>query len=64
MLNDKQRKILSKIIDLNWDMNRETNAVKKYELLGKLIQKKIDLKKDMGEAEYNKFMNAGQKMFS
>lgn len=63
-MTDNQRKIFGEILELNWDMNRETNATKKFELLGQLTQKKIDLKKDMGEAEYDKFMSMGQKMFA
>jgi hypothetical protein len=63
-MTDTQHKIFREILDLNWDMKQETNPTKKLELLGKLTQKKIDLKKDMGEVEYNRFMDAGAKMFA
>lgn len=65
MLNDKQRKIFSEVIDLNWDMKNENkNFTRKMELYKKLEAKKEELKESMGEAKYNKFMDAGTKMFS
>ena len=61
----KQRKIFSKVLDLNWEMSQENkNFTRKFELAQQLGAKKDELKKSMGDAEYNKFMNAGQKMFS
>lgn len=64
MLTDTQRKLFSEILDLNWDFKQEKNPAKKMELFGKLTQKKIDLKKDMGDEAYDNFMSMGQKMFS
>jgi len=65
MLNDKQRKLFSKILDLNHDMlNENKNFTRKFELAKELSDKKEELKKSMGDAEYDKFMSMGQKMFS
>lgn len=64
-MNAKQQKIFRKILDLNHDMvNENKNFTRKFELLKQLSDKKEELKSSMGEVEYNKFMNAGQKMFS
>jgi len=64
-MTTKQSKIFNEILDLNWEMNRENkNFTRKFELVKQLGEKKEELKKSMGEAEYNKFMNAGQRMFS
>ena len=64
-MNAKQSKIFSKILDLNHDMIHENkNFTRKFELVQQLSAKKDELKKSMGEAEYNKFMDAGTKMFS
>lgn len=63
-MTESQGKLFNEILDLNWEMKNETNSTKKYELLGKLIQKKINLKEDMGEEAYNTFMDAGRKMFA
>jgi len=61
----KQSKIFNEVLDLNWDMSQENkDFTRKIELAKKLGAKKEELKNDMGEVEYNKFMNAGQKMFS
>lgn len=64
MLNDKQRKIFSEVLDLNWDCDNETDPVKKKELVIRLRAKKTELKDDMGEEAYDNFMSMGQKMFS
>lgn len=64
-MNEEQRKIFSEVLDLNWEMSQEKkNFTRKMELAKQLGAKKEELKASMGEAEYNKFMNAGQKMFS
>jgi hypothetical protein len=64
-MNAKQSKIFNKILDLNHDMIHENkNFTRKFELAQQLSAKKDELKKSMGEAEYNKFMDAGTKMFS
>ena len=64
-MTTKQQKIFSKILDLNWEMSQENkNFTRKFELAKQLGAKKDELKKDMGEEEYNRFMNAGTKMFS
>jgi hypothetical protein len=61
----KQSKIFNKILDLNHEMiNENKNFTRKFELVKELSDKKEELKKSMGETEYNKFMNAGQRMFS
>lgn len=64
MLNEKQRKLFSEILDLNWDCTRETNMTKKFNLIKNLGEKKEALKADMGAVAYDKFMSMGQKMFS
>ena len=64
-MTTKQSKIFNEILDLNWEMNRENkNFTRKFELVKQLGEKKEELKKSMDETEYNKFMNAGQRMFS
>ena len=64
-MTTKQSKIFNEILDLNHDMvNENKNFTRKWDLLSKLSDKKEELKKSMGEFEYNKFMNAGQRMFS
>jgi len=63
-MTEKQGKIFSQILDLNWDMNREPNASKKFELAKQLGTKKEELKADMGEEAYVKFFENGKKMFA
>lgn len=56
-MNDKQQKILSEILDINWNMVREEDKAKKYALIEKIGVKTNELKTDMGEEAYNKFFN-------
>jgi hypothetical protein len=63
-MTNKQQKIFGEILDLNHNMRHEKSGLKKLSLWEKLIKKQAQLKKDMGESEYAKFMDAGQKMFS
>ena len=64
-MTKKATKLFNEVLDLNWNANRENkNFTKKLELFKKLGEKKEALKKEMGEAEYNKFFEAGQKLFS
>ena len=63
-MTEPQRKKLSKIIDLNWDLKSETNPVKAFEMASELNQMKNDLRDDMGHEDYNTFMDNGRKMFA
>ncbi len=64
MLTDKQREIFSRVLDLNWDFKKETDPQKKQGLAWLLLKAKDELKSDMGQEAYDKFMTMGQKMFS
>ena len=63
-MTEPQRKKLSKIIDLNWDLKSETNPVKAFEMASELNQMKKDLRDDMGHEEYDNFIENGRKMFA
>jgi hypothetical protein len=64
-MTDKQGKKFSKIVDLNWEIDHKTDSAiekfKKSVVLNAMIE---DLKQDMGEAEYNIFIDAGRRMFA
>lgn len=64
-MTDEQRKKFSKIVNLNWEINNQTDSeiekFKKSAVLNDMIE---DLKQDMGEDEYNSFINAGRRMFA
>jgi hypothetical protein len=64
MLNEKQQKLFSEILNLNWDYSHETKPSIKYELLEKLTDAKNELRSDMGKEAYDKFMSGGAKLFS
>jgi len=64
MLTDSQRQLFSKILDLNYDFNRETNNTKKFELFKELNAAKSELKESMGENAYNEFFDKGRRMFA
>ncbi len=64
MLNDKQREMFSRLLDVNYEMNRESDVDKKLDLLNQVSLLKQELKEDMGEESYTRFMNMGARMFS
>ena len=64
MLNDKQREMFSRLLDVNYEMNRESDVDKKLDLLNQVSLLKQELKEDMGEESYTRFMNMGAQMFS
>lgn len=64
MLTKNQQELFSIVLELNYEMKITTSPAKKIEALKRLIQAKDDLKKDMGEEAYNKFMDMGTKMFA
>ncbi len=63
MLNDKQREMFSRLLDVNYEMNRESDVDKKLDLLNQVSLLKQELKEDMGEESYTRFMNMGGRMF-
>jgi hypothetical protein len=64
MLTEEQRVLFREILDLNWDFSQETDWNVKFDLARKLNQKKRDLKRSMGEKEYEEFISMGRKMFA
>jgi hypothetical protein len=66
MFTEKQRKIFNEVLDLNWKSEKE---VKKFspewvEAQKEMGKKLNELKEDMGEEEYNRFMSNGRAMFA
>lgn len=61
---EKSQELFRKVLDLNHEMVNETKPVKKYELLGQVINAKVELKKEMGDEAYDEFMSMGTKLFS
>ncbi len=63
-LTEKEQELFKQVLDLNHEMKIETKPIKKYELLGQLINAKAELKKEMGEERYEEFMSMGTKLFA
>jgi len=63
-MTESQRKKLSKIIDLNWDLSQESDIMKKFEIAKELSRLKVNLRDDMGYKEYDTFMENGRKLFA
>ncbi len=63
-MTEPQRKKLSKIIDLNWDLSQESDIMKKFEMSKELSRMKVELRDDMGHEAYYTFMDNGRKMFA
>lgn len=63
-MTESQRKKLSKIINLNWDISHESDVMKKFEMAKELNRLKKELRDEMGHEEYDTFMENGRKMFA
>ncbi len=63
-MTEEQGKLFTEILDLNWDMEKETDMKKKWDLVIAVNNKRKELRASMGEEAYQKFMNAGSKLFS
>jgi len=64
MLTEQARQILSKLIDANWELEQATNSVIR-EALDDLCRKlRTELIDEMGEEEYDRFMEQARQMFS
>jgi hypothetical protein len=63
-MTEDQRKKLTLIIDLNWDFVIEKDVLRKIEMGRDLEQLKNELRDDMGQEEYDIFMQRGRQMFS
>lgn len=64
MLTDKQQKIFSKVLDLNYDFDREMDFAKRSKMIIELSNAKDELRESMGSKAYNEFMSMGEKLFS
>lgn len=63
-MTETQRVMFREVLDLNWNMNQETNLMRKIELAKKLGAAKERLEMDMGTAAYDKFIETGRRMFA
>ena len=64
MLTEQARQIFSKLIDANWELDQATNPTVK-EALNDLCRKlRSELIDEMGEEEYDRFIEQGRQMFS
>jgi hypothetical protein len=61
-MNDQQRSIFSKIVDLNWEIGIKKAEVTKMEM--QLSEMDTELRESMGIEAYMKFMNQGKMMFA
>jgi hypothetical protein len=64
MFTDDQRKIFSKMLDLNYESTKETDLLKKWELVKQLNAQEALLKESMGAANYADFIRRGKQMFA
>jgi hypothetical protein len=63
-MTEKQSKLFSEIVDLNWDFENSEDWKEKIELAGKLSEKKKELIEDMGQNAYDRFIATGREMFA
>lgn len=63
-MTNSQQTLFREILDLNWDLNQETNAIQQWEMIKRLNDLKKELRDDMGAEEYDRFMENGRKMFA
>lgn len=66
-MTEQQRKKFSKILDINWEVKELQESGKWVEALEKakeLNALKKDLRDDMGQEEYDAFIENGRKMFA
>jgi len=63
-MTEEQHKLFSEMLDLNWDFKNSEDWQEKIVLAGKLSEKKKELIADMGQEEYDRFIETGQRMFA
>jgi hypothetical protein len=63
-MTNSQQKLFREILDLNWDLNQETNVIQQWEMAMRLSDLKKQLRDDMGVEEYDRFIENGRKMFA
>lgn len=63
-MTNSQQTLFREILDLNWDLNQETNIIQQWEMIKRLNDLKKQLRDDMGIEEYDRFMENGRKMFA
>jgi hypothetical protein len=72
MLTENARPLFSKLIDANWEVSQheklsrnEPNYFQRYhELVAEYEAAKDELIAEIGEAQYNRLMTMGRKMFA
>jgi hypothetical protein len=62
-MTEKQRCLFSEILILNLEFNLERDAIKKWNLVKELRQKKISLRRSMGVAEYERLLVKGRAVY-
>lgn len=64
MLTETQREIFSRLLDKNYEANRERDGKKSLELHNEVAAIQKELKDSMGEEAFQAFMDKGRKMFA
>jgi hypothetical protein len=70
-MTEEQKAIFSRVLDTNWEIKELMEETKKTGKWEKVLAKSKEhqeavkeLKESMGEAEYNKFIENGRRMFA
>jgi hypothetical protein len=65
MMTDYQRQLLSKLVNLNWEIDKgDYNKTVKDALVEQYWKVKEELMGDMGRDEYNNYVNGMRQMFA
>ena len=64
MMTDYQRQLFSKLVDLNWEMNKNYDQIIKHALINEYWRVEEQLMEDMGRAEYRAYVAGMKRMFA
>ena len=65
MLTDYQRRLFSKLVDLNWEANNTSNSYLIRDLARNAYwETKQELQESMGQEEYDQYVDGMRRMFA
>ncbi len=63
-MTDYQRQLLSKLIDLNWELKKSYDQIIKNALVNEYFRVEEELIDDMGRNEYRAYIDGFRRMFA